>query len=108
MTQKKLYRPSDSKITIYDNNGCILLRFTYKGKPINLSLNLPVTPEKKAIQITNDIIFNTFEEEKYIGNRGKEKKDKGGDFITLSDLLNFYHNLKKDPDSSTLESLRIL
>ncbi|WP_324282625.1 tyrosine-type recombinase/integrase [Cyanobacterium aponinum UTEX 3221] len=113
MAQKKLYRPQDSKVSIYDNNGCILLRFTYKGKSYNLSLSLTVNPknlkiaEKKAIQITQDIIFNTFEEEKYNLNKKKEKED-ATYLTTIPEILDFYKTFKGEIDSSTEESLFIL
>lgn len=80
MAQIKLSRPKDTKVTICDNNGSILLRFSYQRKTYNLSLGLAVSPqnlkiaEKKCVQITQDIIFNNFSLEKY--NLGHDKPQK--------------------------------
>ncbi|WP_017293046.1 Arm DNA-binding domain-containing protein [Geminocystis herdmanii] len=113
MTQHKLFRPSGSKVTIYDNNGSLLLRFTYKSKLYNISLGLENTKknlniaEKKAIQITQDIIFNTFQEDKYSPVRKKIGIDTKF-FTSISEVLNFYEQLQPNLDSSTEESLQIL
>ena len=80
MAQTKIVKPLDSKVSIYNNNGSILLRFTYKGKRYNISLGLPVNEKNlkiarlKCSQITNDIIFNNFDETKYGINKKEEKK----------------------------------
>lgn len=112
MPQTKLYRPKDTKVTIYNNNGSILLRFTYKQKSYNYSLGLPVSEKnlkiaiQKCHQITNDIIFNTFDTAKYEIKDKVEKKDEG-DFSLIT-ILDFYQTYHPNLDSSTLESLNIL
>lgn len=112
MPQTKLYRPKDTKVSVYNNNGSILLRFTYKQKSYNLSLGLPVTEKnlkiaiQKCHQITNDIIFNNFDEAKYGLEKRVEKKYEGG--VSLTSIITFYQDQQKQLDSSTLESLSIL
>lgn len=112
MVQTKIVKPIDSKVSIYNNNGSILLRFTYKSKRYNISLGLPVNEKNlkiarlKCLQITNDIIFNNFDETKYGVNKREEKKDRGG--FLLTSILDFYENYQQHLDSSTLESLTIL
>ena len=112
MSQTKLYRPTDSKVTIYDNNGSLLLRFRHFSHSYNLSIGLLNTPknlkiaEKKCLQITQDITFNNFDPEKYGLNKKERVVD---DYLTTTrEVLNFYSHFKPDLDSSTLESICIL
>ena len=114
MPQSKISRPKNTKVSIYNNNNSILLRFSYKQETFNLSLGLPVTPknlkiaEQKCHQITNDIIFNSFDPIKYGITKREEKKDINVGGISLTSILDFYEECNPNLDSSVIESLTAL
>lgn len=114
MTFNKISKPLGSIAVVYDNNGSILIRFNYKGQRINYSLGLPVTPknikiaEQKALLITSEIAFNTFELNKYKKEKKESKTREEKKLNSWGEILDFYSNCKGELDSSTIESITIL